>query len=56
MIDQEPLSTKRVAVVDGFGSDAEVSLRIEDLEWPDGWPETVSREFLADHGFEVITA
>ena len=54
---------RRVAVVDGMGSSAEVGLYEElqngdcnDLPWPEEWPNWVTTDFLKNQGFEVISA
>ncbi len=26
---------------------------LEDIEWPDDWPETVTTEFLIEQGFRI---
>ena len=57
------MSQRKVAVIDGCGKEAEVSLYLEDedgettdLPWPSDWPGWVSTAFLKDKGYEVMTA
>lgn len=55
---------KKIAVIDGYGKDAEVSLYLEDedgevikdLPWLNDWPSWVSTGFLRKQGYEVISA
>lgn len=62
--DQKARTFRKVAVIDGQGESAEVSLNWRDengedfgeIQWPDDWPEWVSAEFLREQGYQVITA
>lgn len=56
---------KKVAVIDGIASGQRVvSLywadrddeMIEEIDWPDDWPQVVSTEFMEARGYEVIVA
>ena len=63
-LDQKAGEWKKVAVIDGHGSTAEVHLLLEEvggdrsieLPWPDGWPSWVSSKFLKSQGYEVVRA
>ena len=52
-----------VAVIDGYGENKIIHLYLEydgdimqELRWPDDWPEKVSSSFLRQKGFRVETA
>jgi len=62
--DQRCRMFRKVAVIDGQGENAEISLNWRDedgedfgeIQWPDDWPEWVSVDFLKGQGYQVITA
>lgn len=52
-----------VAVIDGYGENKTINLYLEydgdimqEIRWPDDWPERVSSSFLRQKGFRVETA
>ena len=57
-------AAQRVAVIDGCGASAEVSLswrdadgeHIMDIDWPPSWPQYMTAEALEAKGFRVIVA
>ncbi len=58
-----PEGCNLVAVADGSGDEAELSLRVEKdgeavalLAWPKSWPEKVTRQKVEQYGFEFIIA
>lgn len=63
--DDRDQGSRKVAVIDGQGKDAEVTLYVyledddgdlKELPWPETWPKWVNVQFLEDQGYDVITA
>jgi hypothetical protein len=59
----ELCGAKKVAVIDGIGKSAEVSLWLEypngntkEIQFPKEWGDWVSSEFLRSKGYEVVFA
>ena len=59
----KPKQFRLVAVFDGPIKKAEISLwleydgdSLEQIPWPDDWPERVTTQFVKDSGFEIVRA
>lgn len=63
MLSAQFASKQKVAVFDGQGESATVGLYLEDvngeieeLPWPDDWPQWVTSDFLKSQGFRIEVA